>query len=212
LSASTERIGSVDSGPRSLGGRAVRSKDRAWKLASLIAALGLVSIVAFAVTSSPHQKAVRFPAAPPVALAAGTPAPAFDLPSLDGGPRVALSAHRGTPVVVNFFASWCPHCRPELPELAAIAHQPGQAVDVLGVDSDDPNPSEARAMLASAQATYPVVVDPKAQVSTQYLLTGLPATYFVGRDGRVVGAAFGPLTAKQLAVWMARLTMSAPRQ
>jgi peroxiredoxin len=211
LSASTEQIGIVDSAPRSLGGRPLRSKDRVWKVASLIAALGLVSVVAFGVVSSPHQRAARFPATAPVALAPGTPAPAFVLPSLDGGPPVGLSAYRGTPVVVNFFASWCPHCSPELPVLAAISRRPGQEVDVLGVDSDDPSPSAARAMLAAAQATYPVVVDPKAQVSTQYLLTALPATYFVGRDGNVVGAAFGPQTAAQLAVWVGRLTRAPPR-
>jgi thiol-disulfide isomerase/thioredoxin len=108
--------------------------------------------------------------------------------------------------VVNFFASWCPHCSPELPALADISRRPGAGVDVLGVDSNDPNSSAARAMLAAAQATYPVVVDPKAQVSTQYLLTALPATYFVGRDGRVLGAVFGPQTAAQLAGWVARLT------
>ncbi len=84
---------------------------------------------------------------------------------------------------------------------------------MLGVDSDDQKPSVAQAMLATARATYPVAVDPKAQVSTQYLVTALPATYFIGRDGRVAGAVFGPQSSSQLSGWVRRLTAgsSTPR-
>jgi peroxiredoxin len=203
-SAFAEQRERVDTGPGT-GGGPRRSDDGPWKVASVVAALGLVAVVAFAVVSALRPHAARLPPAAPAALSAGTPAPAFTLPQLDGGPPLQLSAYLGTPVIVNFFASWCPHCGPELPALAAVARSPGVGVAVVGVDSDDPNPSAAGAMLAGAQTAYPVVVDPKAQVSTQYLLTALPATYFIGRDGRVVGAAFGPQTSAQLSAWVRRL-------
>lgn len=181
-------------------------RDRIWKLASLAAAIALAVVVVVAVRHPPTPKTVRFPASAPASLAVGTPAPAFDLPTLGGATTVQLAGYRGRPVVLNFFASWCQNCPPELPALAALAKDRGAGVVVLGVDSDDQNPSAARDMLAVAQATYPVVVDAKAQLSTQYLLTALPATYFIGRDGRVMGTAFGPQSATRLSSWVKRLT------
>ncbi len=183
--------------------------DRIWKLASVVAALALVAVVALAMRSTPAPKTFHFPAATPNVLVAGTLAPGFSLAPLGGGPPLSLSQFHQTPVVVNFFASWCSNCQPELSALAAIARDPGTGVTVLGVDSDDQKPLAAQAMLATAHASYPVAVDPKAQVSTQYLVTALPATYFIGRDGRVVGAAFGPQSTAQLSGWITRLTTGA---
>lgn len=205
-SAITEQRDTAEAGPPPFRARPGRPNDRIWKLGSLAAALALVAVVAFAMRSAPASKTFHFPAATPNALAAGTLAPEFSLPPLGGGPPLRLAQYLATPVVVNFFASWCSNCQPELSALAALAREPRTGVTVLGVDSDDQRPSVAQAMLATAHATYPVVLDPKAQLSTQYLVTALPATYFIGRDGRVVGAAFGPQSTSQLSSWVKRLT------
>ncbi len=212
-SAITEQASAAEAEALPLRAPPDRSNDRIWKLASLVAALTLVGVVAFAIRSAPAPKTLRFPAATPNALAAGSLAPGFSLPTLGGGPPLRLSQYLQTPVVVNFFASWCSNCQSELSALAALAREHGTDVAVLGVDSDDQKPSVARAMLATARATYPVAVDPKAQLSTQYLVTALPATYFIGRDGRVVGAVFGPQSSSQLSGWVERLTTgsSTPR-
>jgi len=112
---------------------------------------------------------------------------------------------------MNFFASWCSRLHVELVALGSPGREPGTGVMVPGVDSDDQRPSVAQAMLATAQAGYPVGVDPLAQLSTQYLVTALPATYFIGRDGRVVGAAFGPQSTAKLSGWVKRLTKDRPK-
>ncbi len=205
LTAITEQRVAAEAGALSSRARPDRSNDRIWKLGSLAAGLALVGVVAFAVLSAPAPKTLRFPAAAPPALAAGTPAPGFALPPLGGGPPLRLSGYLGTPVVVNFFASWSSNCQPELSVLAALAREPGAGVAVLGVDTNDQKPSVAQAMLATAHATYPVAIDPKAQISTQYLVTALPATYFIGRSGRVLGAVFGPQSTAQLSGWIKRL-------
>ncbi len=179
-------------------------------MTSLVAAIGLVAVIAFAMSSAPHPAPARLPSVAQEALAAGTAAPDFTLARLGGGPSVTLSGYRGTPVVLNFFASWCPHCRPELPALGALARSAAGRVDVVGVDSNDEDLAAAEGQLASSDASYPVAVDPKAQVSTQYLLTALPATYFIGASGRVVGAVFGPQTPTTLSKWVVRMTTGPP--
>ena len=202
----TEQRDTADAGVASSRARRVRSNDRFWKMGALAAALALVGVVVFAMLSAPAPNSFRFPAAAPDALAAGTPAPGFALPPLGGGPPLYLSGYLGSPVIVNFFASWCSNCQPELSALAALARETGAGVVVLGVDTNDQKPSVAQAMLATVRAAFPVATDSKAQVSTQYLVTALPATYFIGRDGRVVGAAFGPQSTRQLSAWVKRLT------
>jgi thiol-disulfide isomerase/thioredoxin len=176
----------------------------------LAAAIGLVAVIVVAVASRPHLGVARLPSVAPEALTAGTAAPDFDLERLGGGAPVSISGYRGTPVVLNFFASWCPHCRPELPALAALARSAAGRVDVVGVDSNDQDLAAVQALLASADATYPVAVDSKAQVSTQYLLTALPATYFIGANGRIMGAVFGPQTLAVLTTWVHRLLNASP--
>jgi thiol-disulfide isomerase/thioredoxin len=61
----------------------------------------------------------------------------FDLPKLEGAGRVQLAAYRGTPVVVDLFASWCTACRTELPSMARVAKDLGGKVVFIGVDSVD---------------------------------------------------------------------------
>jgi peroxiredoxin len=172
----------------------------------VVAALVLAAVIVFAVMSTSHQNAVTLPSSYPDALAPGSVAPAFSLPRLGGGAPVVLSGYRGTAVVLNFFASWCPHCGTELSSLAALARTTAGRVAVVGVDSDDRDASATQRLLATAQATYPVAIDAQAQISTQYLLTGLPATYVIGSDGRILGAAFGPQSAARLSGWVDSLT------
>ena len=139
---------------------------------------------------SPHHAPVgtsALEAPPPPVLKAGTLAPAFSLPDLRGGDPVSLSAFRGRPVIVNFFASWCPDCRAELGAVAAVARATSGRVAVIGVDSNETSDAAATRLLAAAGATYPVAVDAQAKVATQYLVQALPVSYFldaIGQGGR----------------------------
>jgi cytochrome c biogenesis protein CcmG/thiol:disulfide interchange protein DsbE len=118
---------------------------------------------------------------------------------------VSLAAFRGTPVIVNFFASWCPDCRAELDAMATVARSSAGRVAVVGVDSNESSNTAAIKLLTAAHATYPVGLDPSAKVATQYLVNALPVSYFVNADGHVVGAALGPQTVASLHRWVARL-------
>jgi cytochrome c biogenesis protein CcmG/thiol:disulfide interchange protein DsbE len=185
--------------------------DRAFKVIALVAGLCLIGFIIFvavrpAAKSSPTSGIGALKAPPPTVLRAGTAAPAFSLPRLGGGAPVSLASFRGTPVIVNFFASWCPHCRSELAAMGTVANQTKGHLAVVGVDANDGTGAAAQKLLVDAHATYPVGLDPSAQVASTYLLTALPVTYFVDAQGRVVGSALGSLSVKVLQRWVNRLT------
>jgi cytochrome c biogenesis protein CcmG/thiol:disulfide interchange protein DsbE len=183
--------------------------DRAFKWVAAVAAAGLVGFVVFVIVRGPSRPSAPSSAAlqspPPATLTPGTTAPAFSLPALAGGNVVTLSTFRGTPVIVNFFASWCRDCRAELDAMATVARQSSGRVDVVGVDSNESSDATATQLLAAAHAAYPVALDNSAKVATQYLIQALPVSYFVDADGRVVGAALGPQTVTSLERWVTRL-------
>ena len=179
------------------GGRS----ERTWKLVALAATLALIGFITYAATRPHHPRPAAYPVTPPAALARGSEAPAFTLPRLGGGPPVSLAGTRGTPTVVNFFASWCRNCQAELSAFAALSTQKAGRVAIIGVDSNDANGSAAQRLLARAKATYPVGIDSDAKVATSFLLSALPVTYFLDSDGRVVHVAFGAQTLSSLDRW-----------
>ena len=128
----------------------------------------------------------------------GRLAPPWSLPEL-GLPAktVSLSQFRGRPVVVNFWASWCPPCRKEMPTLAATAGRLAGKVDFVGVDTND-NRSAALAFAAKTGVTYPLAFDPHGSVASTYGVYGLPTTIFVSPRGRLLARQVGALTEGRL--------------
>jgi cytochrome c biogenesis protein CcmG/thiol:disulfide interchange protein DsbE len=122
----------------------------------------------------------------------GDLAPDFVLPALDG--RVhKLSNHRGNPVLVNLWATWCPPCIAEMPLLDAIVRDYGpRGLVVLGVAGDDDD-ARVRGFVAEKRPAFQVLLDPGGTVGTQYGITGYPETFLVDRDGKLVATYIGPL-------------------
>lgn len=136
------------------------------------------------------------PAAPAVARV-GEAAPAFTLSDLDGN-RVSLADLRGRPVVVNFWASWCGHCREEFPLLASAAATHRDAgLAVIGIlfrDGAEP----ARDFMARFGATWPAAIDPDETVASQFGIIWPPDTFFIDRNGVVTSRQIGQLTSADL--------------
>jgi cytochrome c biogenesis protein CcmG/thiol:disulfide interchange protein DsbE len=180
--------------------------DRLFRVIAAIATLGLIAFVVVVLTSRTTPASPRkFPDTPPPSLAVGTVAPDFSLGALRGGADVQLSRLRGSPVVLNFFASWCPDCQAELSAFATFARTEKGRINVVGVDTNDSNRQAAMQLLARAHAGYAVGVDPVAKVASRYLIEALPVTYFIDSRGRVAGVAFGQLTDADLRSWLSRL-------
>src|ERR687887_2506717 len=126
-------------------------------------------------------------AASELAKGKSPPAPRFVLPRLDAQGKLALASLRGKVVVLNFWASWCNPCKSEAPRLeAAWRRWRSQGVVVVGVDAQDFS-GDARRFMRTHKLTYPNVHDGPGNVLPKYGVTGFPETYFVGRDGRLVG-------------------------
>lgn len=126
-------------------------------------------------------------------------APDFTLPSLDGNGDVTLSDLRGKVVVLNFWASWCLPCRDEAPLLeSAWQRWQDRGVVVLGIDAQDFK-ADARKFVAKYDQTYPNAHDGSGETLGRYGITGFPETWFVDREGRLVGERIqGPVTAEAL--------------
>lgn len=122
----------------------------------------------------------------------GANAPAYALASLDGGPALTPASFAGRPYLVNFFASWCAPCRQEAPTLTALAKA---GVPILGIAYKDA-PDKTRQMLDQLGDPYAhVALDPGGRTGIAFGVTGVPETYVVGADGRIVALYRQPLDA-----------------
>lgn len=125
------------------------------------------------------------------------PAPATTLELLGGdGEQLSLASLRGKPVIVNFWASWCGPCRDEAPFLERTYQQhKDEGLVVLGIDFNDLRP-DAQKFVDRFGLTYPIVIDKKGKTIGRWGVTGVPETFFVDRNGNVVGERIaGPVDA-----------------
>ena len=157
-----------------------RASVAGWIIAAILFAIAIVIFV----TSLQRPATVPLTGSQSTGRArVGSLAPEVQLVALDGK-RLTFSAYRGRPVWVNFFATWCPPCKDELPEIE-LRYQRlhGQGLVVLGVDQQEA-PALVRPFIAHFGLRYPVVVD-KGQGATTYDLNALPTSVFIDRNGVV---------------------------
>lgn len=120
------------------------------------------------------------------------PAPAFSLQDFQGRP-VSLASLRGKPVVVNFWASWCPDCKDEHPVLMRAWRAYGSRVAFVGVDYQD-HVSNARSFLHRYGNRWVELRDPSQQTAIDYGVYGVPETFFIDRHGVIRYKSLGPVT------------------
>ena len=179
-----------------------------WAIAVLAA--GFIALLVYGLTTQGHDDRID------KALASGRSieAPGFTLEVLDRGTlpprlegpvggvlgqdRLALSDLRGTPVVLNLWASWCTTCREEADRLQKGWRSFGpRGVLFLGLDIEDLR-GDARTFARRHGLTYPSVRDAGRSTSNRYGATGIPETFFIDSSGRVVGHVIGVATDAQL--------------
>jgi len=116
----------------------------------------------------------------------------FTLPDLDGKPH-KLSDYRGKVVLVNFWATWCPPCRREMPSMERLSQRlKDQPFVILGINQqEDPE----RVFVFTAQVdpspNFPILFDPNSKIANAWGVLGLPASFILDQQGRVVYRAMG---------------------
>jgi len=149
----------------------------------------------------------RDPAAIPSALI-GKPMPSFSLVTLDGR-TVTAAELRGRPLVLNFWASWCPSCVDEHAALLDAAQRYGMSVRIVGVLYQD-TPDGARSFEARyGEPSWPTLLDPNGSLAIDFGVSGPPESYVIDANGIVRYKQFGPLTQQVIADQVGRMLGSA---
>lgn len=126
----------------------------------------------------------------------GEAAPDWKDPLVNGG-SLSMAQLRGKPVFMDFFATWCPPCNDEAPEInAAYEQYKPQGLQVIGVDVEE-NAQKAKQFVAQHQLTYPAVVD-SGTLSDLYSINGMPVGAFIDKNGVIRRIEVGQLSAAQL--------------
>ncbi len=124
----------------------------------------------------------------------GDPAPEIVLDTPDGQ-SMSLSSLRGTPVMVNFWATWCAPCQIEMPLFINAQETHGDGLVVLGVNSQE-DPATVTNYVNVMGITFPVILDRDGKTSLVYRVRALPTTFFVDADGIVVRAHRGAIVSR----------------
>lgn len=169
--------------------RRTRNRRVIWVVTSL-AAIGLV-IVLIGLLPEPKDAALVEGRA-----ATGAHAPSVEMVDFSGE-TVSLAQYEGTPVVVNFWATWCPFCVAEMPDFEKVNQATGNDVQFIGVNLQD-DASAADALAIETGVTYTLARDPQGVVYNAFGGVAMPTTVFIDADGVVREIATGALTESQL--------------
>jgi thiol-disulfide isomerase/thioredoxin len=114
----------------------------------------------------------------------------FELPTLDGK-KLKLSALKGSVVLLNFWATWCPPCRAEIPSMESF-HQKlkGKGLRVLAVDLAEESP-KVRDFVTKNKMEVTVLLDGTGKIGGTYGASSIPTTYVIGKDGSILARAIG---------------------
>jgi cytochrome c biogenesis protein CcmG, thiol:disulfide interchange protein DsbE len=154
------------------------------------------------------------------ATSAGSPKPAVSHPRAPGfslavlghpGQHISLAQYAGRPLIINFFASWCPPCQRETPLMARFYRSEHGRVTVLGVDVNDSS-SAGLAFVHKSGIAYPVVADPEPMAATlAYGVVALPQTFFLNAQHRIVKRVISAVTLAELHTGVALMTSQSKR-
>jgi len=118
---------------------------------------------------------------------------AFSLPMLTGG-VASLPDFKGRIVILNFWATWCPPCRAEMPSMENLYQRfKDQGLEILAVDiGEDIN--TVRRFIQNNKYTFPVLLDTNNKVSNVYGIEAIPTTYILDREGKIIARVVGSIS------------------
>lgn len=151
-----------------------------------------------------RQAGVLTAAGRPTSVERDQLAPAFRLPTT-AGEMIDLTDTQGHVVLINFWATWCPPCRDEMPVIEAAAQKYGdRGFRVLAVNVQEKSP-QVVAFGQEMGLSFPLLLDASGDVSRAYRVQNLPRSFFLARDGRVMRIHPGELTAETVERYLQEL-------
>ncbi len=162
-------------------------------LAGILVIIG-VSLVLFAGITLAVRSSLGVVIQPPVP---GQSMSDLPLTTLDGR-SVHLSDYNGRTVLINTWATWCPPCRAEMPDLETYYHQHRQDGFVILAINAGESPATASKFIADNQITFPVFVDPEEHLMDELHISDYPTSIVVGKDGKVKAVHVGLFTPQAL--------------
>jgi len=156
----------------------------------LLVALGLIVSVNLWRSGNESREMARSLTGP---VAAGKMAADFKLKDLKGN-AVSLSSMRGKVVFLNIWATWCAPCREEMPSIESLYEKFRGDKDfvVLAVSQDTDGSRAVAPYVEKNGLNFTVLLDPQNEVGDEYNVSGIPETFIIGRDGRIVAHHLGP--------------------
>lgn len=159
---------------------------------SLALLLVTLSVPLVQACAAPLEAEAGSPSEATVGTDIGQQAPKFTLTDLDGN-QVSLNDFRGRAVFVNFWGSWCPPCRAEMPDIEAVYQRhKDEGVVVLGVDIKEPE-EVVRRYVEEGDFSWIFLLDTTGAVSSAYGIGAIPTSFFIDRDGVIRSKAIGAM-------------------
>jgi peroxiredoxin len=126
----------------------------------------------------------------------GMMAPDFTLSDLTQQ-EVKLSDYRGKKVFLNFWATWCPPCQEEMPDIQKLHDNYGDKVTIVAVNVGE-SKAKAQSFMKAKEFNFPVLLDQNKQITSKYLVRGIPTTYLIDEDGIIMDKHVGILNYDQM--------------
>jgi len=130
-------------------------------------------------------------------LEVGNMAPDFQLDTLNGE-EAKLSDYRGSRVMINFWATWCPPCRAEMPDMERFHQDTDIEILAVNLTETEPHTDQVQQFIDEYELTFPILLDEVIEVATIYAIQPIPTSFMVDSEGIIQFKTFGPLTYDQM--------------
>ena len=151
----------------------------------LIFVVGLVAVSVGLFVKAQNTERVLSPPQDQGVVSTAKKAPDFSLSTIDGG-TISLSEFRGKKsVVLDFWTSWCPNCRRDMPKLSKMYEKYKDKIEVIGINLQE-NPAIVESYISSADIVFPIALDPSGQTSRAYDIRYTNTHILIDKDGNIV--------------------------
>jgi peroxiredoxin len=129
----------------------------------------------------------------------GNQAPPFSLVNMEGK-QVKLEDYKGKKVMLNFWATWCPPCKAEMPAMQQLYEKSGSSYEILAINIDPEN--DVGGFVNEYELTFPILLDKTGAVNSEYGIISIPTTFLIDENGKMQKKHIGMMTLEQMEEFM----------